>query len=143
MSLVSGDVKEADKQSKVMGKLRWDLSESGSDPKGVREVGAPAATLERGQNGLHWLWRPPALQGKDKARTGNVKHPYPPNHKLRHYKRNESLTHDSGQAPLAADLATAPVPKPTRSIQQTKEEKRNLGGAGTAGLGGVTLGKSD
>lgn len=47
MSLVSGDVKEGDKQSKVMGKLRWDLSESGSDPKGVREVGAPAATLER------------------------------------------------------------------------------------------------
>lgn len=48
-----------------------------------------------------------------------------------------------GKTPLAAVLATAPVPKPTRSTQQTKEEKRNLGVAGTAGLGGVILGMSD
>ena len=60
-----------------------------------------------------------------------------------HYKHSESLTHDSGQASLAAVLAATPIRKPTRSTQQTKEEKRNLGGAGTAGLGGVTLGKSD
>lgn len=145
MSLVSGDVKEADKQSKVTGKLRWDLSESGSDPEGVSEAGAPAATLERHRSeGRMVAAEATSPPGERQSKNGKCETSISsqPQTETR-YKRNESLTHDSGQAPLAADLATAPVPKPTRSIQQTKEEKRNLGGAGTAGLGGVTLGKSD